>query len=68
MDAMQRCYKQAHLAYFSQSQARNLPELVDFTTGPGVVLAPEIQQGAHQVLELTMGCQVPILQLGMLEQ
>ena len=43
-----------------------MQELVDFTTG--VVLAPEIQQGAHQVLELTMGCQVPILQLGMLEQ
>ena len=37
----------------SSSQARNSQELIDGTTG--VVLAPEVQPGPHQVMALSMG-------------
>ena len=61
----------------SWSQARNLQEFIDSTTG--VVLAPEVQPAPRQVKALLMGwvffalfatpsqSQVPILLLGTLE-
>ena len=67
-----------HVWHFSWSQARNLQELINSTTG--VVLAPEIQPGPHHVFGTVNGTdvfalfchlsqnQVPILQLGTWEQ
>ena len=50
---MQRHNELACLSFFSRSQARNSQELINSTTG--VVLAPEVQPGPHQVMALSMG-------------